>query len=175
MKTLVTAAALVVVPLALLCGCTSSASAPAAPIASTTAPYTYEPPSRTPDANYISTPVPSAVAPPPATSPLGSNGSAYYADCAAARAAGAAPIQRGEAGYRSGLDRDDDGIACEPYSGHSGSGSADSGKSGSSGSSGSTYYANCSAARAAGAAPLHKGDTGYRSGLDRDNDGVACE
>jgi hypothetical protein len=37
------------------------------------------------------------------------------------------------------------------------------------------YYANCSEARAAGAAPLHRGDPGYRSGLDRDDDGVACE
>lgn len=37
------------------------------------------------------------------------------------------------------------------------------------------YYANCSAARAAGVAPLHTGDPGYRSGLDRDHDGVACE
>lgn len=41
--------------------------------------------------------------------------------------------------------------------------------------SSSTYYANCDAARAAGAAPLHTGDPGYRSGLDRDHDGVACE
>lgn len=175
MKTLATAAALVVVPLALLSGCTSSASAPAAAIETTTAPYPYEPPSRMPDANYLSTPAPSAVAPPPATSPLGSSGSVHYANCAAARSAGAAPLQRGEAGYRPGLDRDNDGVACEPYSGHSGSGSADSGKSSSNGSSGSTYFANCSAARAAGAAPLQKGDPGYRSGLDRDNDGVACE
>ncbi|SFA84579.1 Endonuclease YncB, thermonuclease family [Amycolatopsis marina] len=37
------------------------------------------------------------------------------------------------------------------------------------------YYPNCSAARAAGAAPLYRGDAGYRSGLDRDDDGVACE
>lgn len=37
------------------------------------------------------------------------------------------------------------------------------------------YYASCDAARAAGAAPLHRGDPGYRSGLDRDKDGVACE
>lgn len=36
-------------------------------------------------------------------------------------------------------------------------------------------YENCSAARAAGAAPLRRGEPGYRSGLDRDNDGVACE
>jgi len=38
-----------------------------------------------------------------------------------------------------------------------------------------SYYANCSAARAAGAAPLYRGQPGYRSALDRDNDGVACE
>lgn len=37
----------------------------------------------------------------------------YYANCAAARAAGAAPIRRGQPGYRPALDRDDDGIACE--------------------------------------------------------------
>ncbi|MPY67941.1 SH3 domain-containing protein [Deinococcus sp. SDU3-2] len=37
------------------------------------------------------------------------------------------------------------------------------------------YYANCSAARAAGAAPISRGEPGYRSRLDRDNDGVACE
>jgi len=37
------------------------------------------------------------------------------------------------------------------------------------------YYANCAAARAAGAAPLHRGEAGYRDQLDRDGDGVACE
>ena len=37
------------------------------------------------------------------------------------------------------------------------------------------YYANCAEAKAAGAAPLHRGDPGYRPGLDRDGDGVACE
>ena len=40
---------------------------------------------------------------------------------------------------------------------------------------GETYFQNCAAARAAGAAPLHAGDPGYRSQLDRDKDGVACE
>jgi hypothetical protein len=29
--------------------------------------------------------------------------------------------------------------------------------------------------RAAGKAPLYRGDPGYRAGLDRDDDGVACE
>jgi hypothetical protein len=39
----------------------------------------------------------------------------------------------------------------------------------------SAYYPNCTAARAAGAAPIRVGDPGYRAGLDRDGDGVACE
>lgn len=39
----------------------------------------------------------------------------------------------------------------------------------------STYYANCSAARAAGAAPLYAGQAGYGSHLDGDGDGIACE
>ncbi|MEV7681697.1 excalibur calcium-binding domain-containing protein [Streptomyces sp. NPDC088341] len=43
------------------------------------------------------------------------------------------------------------------------------------GSDGSTYYANCTAARAAGAAPIHTGDPGYGRHLDRDGDGVGCE
>ncbi|MEB3021533.1 excalibur calcium-binding domain-containing protein [[Mycobacterium] crassicus] len=38
----------------------------------------------------------------------------YYKNCTAARDAGAAPILKGEPGYRSELDRDGDGIACEP-------------------------------------------------------------
>ena len=36
-----------------------------------------------------------------------------YADCAAAGAARATPIRRGEPGYGRHLDRDRDGIACE--------------------------------------------------------------
>jgi len=40
---------------------------------------------------------------------------------------------------------------------------------------GGSYFANCASARAAGAAPLRRGDSGYRAGLDRDNDGIACE
>jgi hypothetical protein len=39
----------------------------------------------------------------------------------------------------------------------------------------SSYYPNCAAARAADAAPIHRGDPGYSSSLDRDGDGVACE
>ncbi|WP_242453849.1 excalibur calcium-binding domain-containing protein [Mycolicibacterium sp. P9-64] len=39
----------------------------------------------------------------------------------------------------------------------------------------SAFYQNCTAARAAGVAPLHVGEPGYRKGLDGDGDGVACE
>ncbi|PVY33944.1 excalibur calcium-binding domain-containing protein [Williamsia muralis] len=40
-------------------------------------------------------------------------GAVYYENCTAVKAAGAAPIMQGEAGYRSALDRDGDGVACE--------------------------------------------------------------
>lgn len=40
---------------------------------------------------------------------------------------------------------------------------------------GGSYYPNCALARAAGVAPLRRGDPGYRAGLDRDGDGIACE
>ncbi|WP_026234508.1 thermonuclease family protein [Calidithermus timidus] len=52
--------------------------------------------------------------PPTAGTPRGSDPtSAYYRNCTEARAAGAAPIYRGQPGYRKGLDRDGDGVACE--------------------------------------------------------------
>lgn len=55
-------------------------------------------------------PAPAPVAPAPAAP---APAAAYYANCAAARAAGVAPLYEGQAGYRAGLDRDLDGIACE--------------------------------------------------------------
>jgi endonuclease YncB( thermonuclease family) len=38
---------------------------------------------------------------------------AYFANCAEAKAAGAAPLYAGQPGYRPALDRDKDGVACE--------------------------------------------------------------
>jgi Excalibur calcium-binding domain len=38
-----------------------------------------------------------------------------------------------------------------------------------------TYFENCDAARAAGAAPVMRGDPGYARRLDRDHDGIGCE
>lgn len=37
------------------------------------------------------------------------------------------------------------------------------------------YWANCTDAHEAGVTPIRKGTPGYRAGLDRDGDGVACE
>ncbi|MFD8144186.1 excalibur calcium-binding domain-containing protein [Streptomyces sp. NPDC059708] len=41
--------------------------------------------------------------------------------------------------------------------------------------SASVYYKNCDAAKAAGAAPIRRGQPGYRDALDRDKDGIACD
>ena len=40
--------------------------------------------------------------------------SVYYSGCNSVRAAGRAPLLRGEPGYRSEMDGDGDGVACEP-------------------------------------------------------------
>ena len=39
----------------------------------------------------------------------------------------------------------------------------------------SVHYSGCNEVRAAGKAPLHAGQPGYRSDMDPDGDGVACE
>lgn len=54
---------------------------------------------------------PADVAPAPAAPPA--PGAVYYANCAAARAAGAAPLRAGQPGYREQMDGDRDGVACE--------------------------------------------------------------
>jgi len=68
------------------------------------------------------------LAPPPVTrhppprqmpeSPVGTRRQSegvFYRNCAAAWAAGAAPIYFGQPGYRPEMDGDGDGVACEPY------------------------------------------------------------
>ena len=45
----------------------------------------------------------------------------------------------------------------------------------SAGSESSVFYSGCREVRAAGAAPLHRGQPGYRAGMDGDGDGIACE
>jgi hypothetical protein len=70
----------------------------------------------TPSPSHPRTPTPTVtVTTTQETSEAPSNPYVYYKDCDAARAAGAAPLHRGDPGYRSELDRDGDGVACEPY------------------------------------------------------------
>lgn len=45
----------------------------------------------------------------------GRSGGYQYVSCAKARAAGVAPMYRGQSTYNPNLDGDGDGIACEPY------------------------------------------------------------
>lgn len=56
---------------------------------------------------------PSAVMAPARAVSAGAAGSRPFANCAAARAAGAAPVRRGQPGYGPHLDRDNDGVGCE--------------------------------------------------------------
>jgi len=58
-----------------------------------------------------------APAPAPAPAEAGEASDVYYDGCNAVRAAGAAPLYRGQPGYREEMDGDDDGIACEPRHG----------------------------------------------------------
>ncbi|MCK8456489.1 excalibur calcium-binding domain-containing protein [Sphingomonas faeni] len=48
-------------------------------------------------------------------------------------------------------------------------------QSASAGSESAIFYSGCREVRAAGVAPLHRGQPGYRSGMDGDGDGIACE
>jgi hypothetical protein len=74
----------------------SAAPASAAPVAP------LPPPGRTP-----ATPVPLRETAP----------TRAFRNCDQARARGAAPVRRGDPGYGPHLDRDGDGVGCEPYRG----------------------------------------------------------
>ena len=71
------------------------------------APTNQEPP---PPPSQAATPAPVPAAPAPAPP---APAEAYFANCAAARAAGAAPLRAGQPGYREQMDGDRDGVACE--------------------------------------------------------------
>lgn len=91
-----------------------------------------------------------------------------YPNCSAAAAAGAFNIPAGAPGYGPHLDSDNDGIACESSAVRvpveQPAQPAQTGP-----------YVNCAAARAAGAAPVYRGQPGYGAHLDRDSDGIGCE
>lgn len=51
----------------------------------------------------------------PSIVPTSPKSGVYFRNCREARAAGYAPMYRGQPGYRPEMDGDNDGIACEPY------------------------------------------------------------
>lgn len=164
---------------------TPASTAPATTTAPSTAPAT------TTSAPPVTKPAPIATTrtptpePPPAAPAVEAtpDEDVSYKNCAAAEAAGAAPVRRGEPGYGPHLDADGDGTGCEsdrdpgtdwePGVGTTNGSSSGSTSGGSSG--GSVSYKNCAAVKAAGADPIHRGEPGYASHLDRDGDGTGCE
>ncbi|WP_051795734.1 excalibur calcium-binding domain-containing protein [Streptomyces sp. NRRL S-87] len=62
-----------------------------------------------------------------------------------------------------------------PSTGDDNTGDDNSDNTSGSGGGGDSYYKNCTEAKNAGAAPIHKGEPGYRRALDRDGDGIACD
>ncbi|MET0966816.1 MAG: excalibur calcium-binding domain-containing protein [Nakamurella sp.] len=97
------------------------------------------------------------------------NNDPFYASCDDARSAGLGPINRGEPAYRAALDPNNNGVACE------GTAAAASASAPAPTASDGTFYASCDDARAAGRGPISRGESGYRSALDPNSNGVACE
>ena len=107
-----------------------SAEAPAAPVSEAPAqqaepvqqaPVATEAPVQQAPAQAPAAEAPAQQAPAQPVQQAPARSSVYYETCADARAAGAAPLHRGEPGYRPGLDKDGDGVACEPKKKHSAS------------------------------------------------------
>lgn len=87
---------------------TPTATASPSPAPTTTAPANAPTPTQAaPEPTSPPSPVPTAAATTSVPVPV------FYANCDAARAAGVAPLRRGQPGYRAALDRDGDGIACQ--------------------------------------------------------------
>lgn len=100
----------------------------------------------------------------------------YYKNCDAVRAAGKAPLRRSEPGYRTGLDRDLDGEACEPGGGNGDSGGGSTGGGSTGGGGNDPRFGTCKEANANGYGPYTQGrDPEYYWYIDRDNDGTVCE
>lgn len=70
-------------------------------------------PTRKPTVRVTTKPKPTPTPTPTKPRPTKTTEDVYYANCTEVRAAGAAPIRRGEPGYSTKLDRDKDGVACE--------------------------------------------------------------
>jgi hypothetical protein len=91
------------------CVCTAiNAIMPADP------PQWQDPPTPVVTSTYPHPDQPDGYPPPDPVPTIPINSDAYFESCADAQEAGAAPLRRGQPGYRPGLDRDGDGVACEP-------------------------------------------------------------
>jgi hypothetical protein len=85
--------------------------APAAPPSSVSIVTPPSPPATDPPPPPATDPEPVVTDDP--TSAVDDPGHVHYDSCDDARAAGAAPVRSGDAGYGTHLDGDGDGIACE--------------------------------------------------------------
>jgi hypothetical protein len=109
-----------------------------------------------------------------------------YANCSEAQDDGVYNITAGDPRYGAHLDSDMDGIGCEnsgaapvpvapPAPAAPVPAPAPVVVPAPAAPAPAAPYANCSAARAAGAAPVYAGQPGYGPHLDRNGDGVGCE
>ncbi|GIF76975.1 excalibur calcium-binding domain-containing protein [Asanoa siamensis] len=133
-------------------------------------------------ASAIPTAEPTVAVPPPATArpTTAAPKPVNYANCAAVRAAGKAPLRRGQPGYRAGLDADRDGVACESATRANGGDAPNpppKPKPSTSRPEPGTdpRFSSCAKAIAAGYGPYRRGETEYAWYRDADNDGVVCE
>ncbi len=70
-----------------------------------------------PNANSLGQTATRGSGPAPSTSTGRSSGGLYFRSCDEARRAGYSSMWAGTPGYRTGLDGDGDGVACEPHRG----------------------------------------------------------
>lgn len=99
----------------------------------------------------------------------------YFKNCDEVWAKLGRSLKKGEPGYRAGLDRDNDGTACEK---DESSTTTTTTTTVTTTSKAEVYYANCTEVWIKLGRSLKKGEPGYRTGLDTDKlgpDGIACE
>jgi hypothetical protein len=125
---------------------------------------------------------PTTADPPPTNAPAAEPSAApvSYAGCAAVRAAGKAPLRRGQPGYRAALDADRDGVACESATRANGGDAPNpppkpKPKVTQPEPATDPRFDTCKQAKAAGYGPYQRGDAEYGWYRDADNDGEVCE
>jgi hypothetical protein len=104
-----------------------------------------------------------------AAAPAPIDWASLYPNCDAVRAHYPGGVKQGSPIYRPALDRDGNGIACEPASTDRGGAAAPAPIDWAS------LYPNCDAVRAHYPGGVKQGSPIYRPALDRDGDGIACE